>query len=623
MNEILNKLNPEQQKAVIATEGPTVVLAGAGSGKTRVLVHKVWYLIAEKKVSPDNILMVTFTNKAAGEMLERIKLMLSEQNIRTGTMPTVGTFHSLCAKILRRDGIHIKIAPNFVIYDTVDQQEVIKEAMALLNISTRDMKSKSVLNTISSLKNQMIDPPNYMSFARGYFQETVAKIYPVYLSLMRDHNALDFDDLLLDTVKLLRNNPEVLAKYQDKFQYIMVDEYQDTNLAQYELSKLLSGRHRNICIVGDFSQSIYSFRGADYRNLEKFKKDFPEAQTFPLSQNYRSTQNILDAAHSVISHNTTHPILSLWTDKAGGQEIELFEAASEHHEAEYIVQQIMYYRRNDPDFLYSDVAILYRMNAQSRALEEVFLHNGIPYTLVGGTRFYARKEVKDVLSYLSFLANQKDSVAYKRIDKIGKRRAAAFIDYLREFNEGSFVTEKETIAILDEVLRKTEYLELYDPKDPEDKARLENIKELRSVAIEFPNILQFLENVALVEQEYFSDKPKSQMPDKTEEKKDAVTLMTFHAAKGLEFRIVFMVGMEEGLFPHSQSFFDTNELEEERRLCYVGITRAKEKLYLTFAKRRLFFGQRTNNSSSRFLYELPESVIENKLLSQEEEPDFL
>ena len=618
MNTILNKLNDPQQKAVLQTEGPAIILAGAGSGKTSVLVHKVWYLIVEKHIPPDNILMVTFTNKAAGEMMERIKLLLSSQNIKTGTIPTVGTFHSLCAKILRRDGKHIKIPPNFVIYDEQDQQEVVKEAMGLLNIPTRDMRPKSVLNTISSLKNQMIEPVTYNSFARGFFQETVAKIYPVYISLMREHNALDFDDLLLDTVKLLRNSPEALAKYQEKFQYILVDEYQDTNLAQYELTKQLSGSHRNVCIVGDFSQSIYSFRGADYRNLEKFKKDFPEAKTFPLSQNYRSTQNILDAAHAVISHNTTHPILSLWTEKSGGQEIELFEAQSEHHEAEFITQQILYAKRNDSDFSYSDFAVLYRMNAQSRAIEEVFLHNGIPYALIGGTRFYSRKEVKDVLAYLSFLANQKDSVAYKRIEKIGKRRAQSFIDYLREFNEGSFVVEKETIDILDEVLRKTEYLNLYDVTDPEDKARLENIKELRSVAVEFPNLLQFLENVALVEQEY--------MPDKNivDSKKDAVTLMTFHAAKGLEFKTVFMVGMEEGLFPHSQAFFDTNELEEERRLCYVGITRAKEKLYLTYAKRRLFFGQRMNNSSSRFLYELPESIIENSLLkSNSEDPDWL
>lgn len=619
MSDILNKLNPEQQKAVLHTDGPTIILAGAGSGKTRVLIHKVWYLIAEKKISPDNILLVTFTNKAAGEMLERTELMLSnESGMKLPARPTVGTFHSLCAKILRRDGIHIKIFPNFVIYDTNDQVEVVKEAMNLLNISSREMKSKSVLNTISSLKNQMIEPVTYASFARGYFQETVAKIYPVYLSLMRDKNALDFDDLLFDTVKLLKEIPEVQAKYQEKFQYVLVDEYQDTNLAQYQLTKLLSGRHRNICIVGDFSQSIYSFRGADYRNLEKFKKDFPDAVTYSLSQNYRSTQNILDAAHSVISNNTSHPILSLWTDKNGGDEIEIFEAHSEHHEAEYIVQKILFEKRNNPAFRLSDVAVLYRMNAQSRALEEVFLHNGIPYKLVGGTRFYERKEVKDVLSYLSFLANQKDTVALKRIEKIGKRRAHQFIEYVREFNEGEYAENKTTIEILDEVLRKTGYLDLYDVQDQEDKARLENIKELRSVAIEFTSIVQFLENVALVEQEY--------MPDKTDtgEKTDAVTLMTFHAAKGLEFHTVFMVGMEEGLFPHSQAFFDSGELEEERRLCYVGITRAKQKLYLTFAKRRLFFGQRTSNTSSRFLYELPEDIIENSLLKKDtEEPEWL
>jgi len=615
MQDILNQLNNEQKKAVAQTDGPVIILAGAGSGKTRVLVQRVLYLVIEKHVKPSNILMVTFTNKAAGEMLERIIKTFNSHSI--SEQPVVGTFHSLCSKILRREGRHIGIPIGFQIFDSQDQLEVMKEAFSLLDISVKDAKPRAILATIFQAKNQMIDADSYAAFARGYFQEMVSKIYPVYQGLLKDHEALDFDDLLIKTIELFKKNPDVLNNYQDKFQYVMVDEYQDTNEAQYQLTKILGGKTRNICVVGDFSQSIYSFRGADFRNLEKFKRDFPECITFPLSQNYRSTQKILDAATSVISNNTMHPVLSLWTENHEGEEIVIYPAESEHNEAEFIIQQIFSLQSRNPDLNLSDFAVLYRTNAQSRTLEETFLHNSIPYILVGGTRFYERREIKDVLAYLSYLANQKNKVALKRITKLGKRRHEKFIQYVEEFNKEESAEKKQTIEIMDEVLNKTLYLALFDEKDPEENQRLENIKELRSVAIEFPNLAQFLENVALVEQEYMPDKNASSS-------KNAVTLMTMHAAKGLEFNVVFIVGMEEGLFPHAQSLLDSGELEEERRLCYVGITRAKEKLYLTFAKRRLYFGQIVSNQISRFIYELPEEVLNKNYIERyTDEPSYL
>lgn len=604
MQDILNTLNSEQQKAVITTDGPLVILAGAGSGKTRVLIHKVLYLMQEKHVKGEEILMVTFTNKAAAEMKERIDVALrktSEQYL----IPIVGTFHSLCARILRRYGKHVGLSYAFRIYDSEDQLEVVKQAFEILDYSPKDVKPRSVLHTISDAKNQMVDPETYLSIARGNFQKSVAQVYAVYQRLLKEQDAVDFDDLMLKVIELFKNNPHVLSFYQDQFKYILVDEYQDTNPAQYLLTKLLSGKHRNICIVGDFSQSIYSFRGADYRNLERFKTDYPEAQKLSLSQNYRSTQPILDAAFAVISHNTSHPVLSLWTDKKIGEALELYLADNEHNEAEFIIEKVLMRKRSDPSFSLSDVAVLYRTNAQSRALEETFLHHSMPYVLVGGTRFYARKEIKDAISFLSYLANQKDKVALKRIEKLGKKRLSLFMTYLEHFLSVEKMEDEPTIDILDEVLDKTTYLAMYDNNDPEDRSRLENIKELRSVAIEFPSLIEFLENIALVEQEYVPE-----TKDKNA-KANAVTFMTIHAAKGLEFKMVFLIGMEEGLFPHAQSILESESIEEERRLAYVGITRAKEKLYLTFTRRRLFFGQRVTNAISRFIFELPQEVLDN------------
>lgn len=599
--DFLKDLNREQQEAVLQTDGPIIILAGAGSGKTKVLTYKTAYLIG-KGVDPYNILLSTFTNKAALEMKERIRKLLPESNL-----PLVATFHSLCAKILRIEGKNIGLSSKFVIYDEQDQQDAIKEAMKHLSLSTKDFKPHSVLSTISQAKNQLILENDYINFARGYFQETVAKIYPLYQKILKENDAVDFDDLMNKVILLFMQNPNILEKYQNRLHYILIDEYQDTNHAQYRLAKMLSAKWKNICVVGDFSQSIYSWRGADFTNLTKFKEDFKNAKTFSLSQNYRSTQKILDAAYGVISKNTTHPILSLWTDNQRGEDITVYEARNEQDEAEFIINQLINLIQNSK-YNYNDAAVLYRTNAQSRVIEEVLLHYGIPYVLVGGIRFYERKEIKDILSYIRLLSNPKDMVSYQRIKKLGKGRLEKFEEFRKELGE----KEKETIDLLDSVVQKTGYLSFYDEHDEEDRERLENIKELRSVAIEFPKISNFLENVALVQQEYMPDEKNP--PDGQEDKKNSLTLMTLHAAKGLEFPIVFMVGMEEGLFPHSRAQMDKAELEEERRLCYVGVTRAKEKLFLTYARRRLFFGQKTSNIVSRFILDLPQHIIKQQSL---------
>jgi DNA helicase-2/ATP-dependent DNA helicase PcrA len=595
---LLNDLNVDQQKAVSHTEGPVLILAGAGSGKTRVLTYRVAYLIAEKHVSPHNILMVTFTNKAAQEMKDRMRKLLGNSY----DLPFAGTFHSLAVKILRIEGMHINIAPNFVIYDEQDQLDAIKDVMKKLDLSTKSFNPNAVLHTISEAKNELISATEYPQYARGYFQEAVAKIYLSYQKLLKENDALDFDDLLASTVRLFQQNKEILTKYQEKYHYILVDEYQDTNKAQYVLTKYFAGRYHNICVVGDASQSIYRWRGADFRNIINFKNDYPDVREFHLEQNYRSTQKILDAAHGVISKNTTHPILKLWTEKTGGEKITLYEARTEHDEATYLVQTIL--QGNRP---YTDFAVLYRTNAQSRVLEEAFLHNGIPYVLVGGTRFYERKEIKDVLAYLRLIANPKDTVSYNRVEKLGKGRLKKFLDFADTIQKKHTLVNATTLELLDQVLATTEYLELYDANVEEEAYRLENIKELRSVATEFPVLTEFLETVALIETQ------EKKLPKKEEQRylsQGTVTLMTLHAAKGLEFPIVFIVGMEEGLFPHSRALMDKEELEEERRLCYVGITRAKEKLYLTYANRRLFFGTRTQNMISRFIADIPQHVID-------------
>ncbi len=592
---LLNDLNRDQQEAVKHIDGPVLILAGAGSGKTRVLTYRAAYLISEKHISPHNILMLTFTNKAANEMKERIRKLLS-----THDLPFAGTFHALAVRILRIDGKHIGIPDDFVIYDEQDQLDAVKDIMKRLDISSKNFSPGAVLHTISEAKNELISHTEYPQYARGYFQETVATVYIEYQKLLAQNHALDFDDLLSKTVDLLVKHSDIAAKYQEKYRYVLIDEYQDTNKAQYAMSRLLSARYRNISVVGDASQSIYRWRGADFRNIVNFKHDFHGVAEFHLEQNYRSTQTILDAAFGVISKNTSHPILKLWTNKHRGEKITLYEARTEHDEAAFLVQTILQANRSFKDF-----AVLYRTNAQSRVLEEAFLHAGIPYVLVGGTRFYERKEIKDVLAYLRLIANPKDTVSYHRIEKLGKGRLEKFLTFAGNVDKDTKLVSLTTLELLDQVIEATRYLELYDANIEEEAYRLENIKELRSVATEFPNLTEFLETVALVEQEYEPETLR-----KREANRDSVTLMTLHAAKGLEFPVVFMIGMEEGLFPHSRSLMDKDEIEEERRLCYVGITRAKEKLYLTFANRRLFFGTRTQNMISRFIADLPQDVLD-------------
>ncbi|KKU88767.1 MAG: ATP-dependent DNA helicase PcrA [Candidatus Gottesmanbacteria bacterium GW2011_GWA2_47_9] len=597
-SSLLNDLNSQQQKAVTHTDGPVVILAGAGSGKTRVLTYRVAYLMSEKHIPASAILMLTFTNKAANAMKERIrKLLESEFAV---DIPFAGTFHALAVKILRRDGKHIGIPANFLIYDDQDQLDAIKDIMKSLDISTKNFSPTAVLHTISEAKNELINAMEYPQYARGYFQETVARVYLMYQKLLLENEALDFDDLLTAVVRLFQKIPEIAGRYQETYQYVLIDEYQDTNKPQYMIGKILAGRYHNICVVGDASQSIYRWRGADFRNIVNFKRDFPSAAEFHLDQNYRSTQIILDAAHGVISKNTSHPILKLWTEQKGGVPITLYEARNEHDEATFLVTTIL--QANRP---FTDFAVLYRTNAQSRVLEEAFLHAGIPYILVGGTRFYERREIKDVLAYLRVLANPKDTVSYKRIEKLGKGRLEKFLTFAKTIAEDNKLISLTTLELLDTVVAATNYLELYDANVEEEAYRLENIKELRSVATEFSNLTEFLETVALMEAEY---EPKNVR--KREEGRSSVTLMTLHAAKGLEFPVVCMIGMEEGLFPHSRSLMDKEELEEERRLCYVGITRAKEKLYMTYANRRLFFGTRTQNMISRFIADIPQHTID-------------
>ncbi|TSC87545.1 MAG: DNA helicase II / ATP-dependent DNA helicase PcrA [Microgenomates group bacterium Gr01-1014_7] len=590
MPALLDDLNPQQQEAVTATEGPVLILAGAGSGKTRVLTYRVAYLIAEKKIPPENILCLTFTNKASMEMIQRIKKLVGSLS----TQPMMGTFHSFCAKILRKDGGVIGLSPYFTIYDEGDAMDAIKEAMGNLGLPTEKTAPHKVRTTISGAKNELISAVEYPQYARGFFQETVARIYIEYQKILEKNKALDFDDLLLLTIKLFQNDPTTLTRYQIQFRYILIDEYQDTNAAQYLISKYLANRHKNICVVGDASQSIYSFRNADYRNILNFQKDYRGALVFNLEQNYRSTQTILDAATAIISKNTSHPILKLWTENGGGEKIQIVEVRSEVEEALFILSQINQARL-------SNYAILYRTNAQSRALEEQFLKSGIPYKLVGGTSFYQRKEIKDVISYLRLLQNPEDSVSLKRAEKIGKTRLKSLMDLYTEV--ANRLDQYTTLELLDMVVVKTNYLDYLDDKTEEGLGRIENVKELRSVAEEFPSLQAFLENVALMEA---GDNPRRRAAN---DQSSAVTLMTLHNAKGLEFPVVFIVGMEEGLFPHSRAMLDPQELEEERRLCYVGITRAKEKLFLTYARQRLFFGQRSNNPVSRFLADIPEELI--------------
>ncbi len=583
-DELFSELNKAQTKAVKHVTGPSIIMAGAGSGKTRVLVYKVRNLIENQHVPSFEVVMITFTNKAANEMKQRMGLK---------KLGYIGTFHSFCCMILRRESHHVGLDSNFVIFDTDDQLSLLRGIIKKNEI--KKLTPSYFLHRISSAKNKLVAPEKYLEVFSDYHAALIAEVYTAYQKELRKNKAFDFDDLILEVVNIFIKHKDVLEKYQNKFRYILVDEFQDTNYIQYLLTKLLAQKYQNITAVGDFSQSIYSWRGADMRNLDKFKQDFPEAQIFHLEENYRSTQTILDFAYKVISHNQTHPILNLFTKLGEGEEIEFFEAENEEEEAIYIANKI-----RDLGLPHSSFAVLYRTNAQSRVIEEAFLHYSIPYVLVGGTRFYERKEIKDVLSYLRLMINPQDEVALERVKKLGKRRWSEFKNDYQELSEQA--KKMTSSELMEEIFSRTHYIEIYNPDDEEDYSRIENIKELKSVAMNFSDLTQFLEQVALVESEYFAGEKKSSA-------KDGVKLMTLHQAKGLEFPAVFIVGVEEGILPHSRSIDDIFSLEEERRLFYVGITRAKEKLFITYTRGRFIFGRRGEALRSRFL--------------EEEEPDLI
>lgn len=611
---LFSDLDPFQIEAVKKTDGPVLILAGAGSGKTRVLTYKVAYLIS-RGVDPGNILAVTFTNKAANEMKERIqklivhgssfigkgnKRKITDQRLTINDLPYIGTFHAFCAKVLRVDGKYIGIPTGYLIYDDDDSLSLIKRIMKDANISVKNFRPSSILSAISSAKNEMVDYVSYKDLARGPFGETAAEVYEIYQKELKKIGACDFDDLLLKTVGLFEKVPEVLNKYATRYKYVLVDEYQDVNTVQYILTKQLASKHGNLTVVGDASQAIYSFRGANFRNILNFENDFPNAAVFNLEQNYRSTKNILSAANAIISKNTSHPVLNLWTKRSAGERISIYNARSEVDEANFIVERIV-----STGLPLSSYAVLYRTNAQSRNIEEAFLHANIPYRIYGGIRFYGRKEVKDVLAYLRLIANPKDNVSKNRVEKLGKGRFKKFEELAVKLRTTSDVeSSRHPIALIDKVLEATDYLKLIDDGTEQGLQRVENVKELKSVASEFENASTFLENIALMEGEI--------APDKSFEKDtaiDTVTLMTIHAAKGLEFENVFIVGMEEGLFPHSRSMLDPAEIEEERRLAYVGMTRAKQKLYLSYATQRLYFGSTSANLVSRFIIDIPQELV--------------
>ena len=645
MNDLISGLNEKQKEVVLSGEGPILVLAGAGSGKTKALTHRVAYLIAERRVSPQNILAITFTNKAAGEMKERVQKLIGQSNIeqsaitnRQSSIPTMGTFHSVCARILRKNGYHLGISPGFVIYDEGDSLAVIKKVLKELGFENKKIAPQGVKSYISNAKSELISSEEYISLAQGYFQSVVAQVYPKYQKELEKNNALDFDDLLSDVVKLFQKAPEVLVRYQNLWTHILVDEYQDTNHAQYMFAKLLAEKHRNICVVGDDWQSIYSWRGANFQNILDFEKDYPEAKVIKLEQNYRSTKAILAAAQSVIDKNINRSKKVLWTENSGGAPIYAYEARNEEDEAGFICREIE--RLSVKNLKLSDVGIFYRTNAQSRALEEGLLRFQIPYKIVGGVRFYERKEIKDILAWLRLASGASDWISFERAvssppSGLGTRsieKAKSFADgqnltiydlrdapelseilgekylLLKKFlKEIERVSERSKISLregINAAIELSGYKTFLSDGSIQNEERLENLKELLSVAEEYEKLKgkmtlsDFLEEVALIAD-----------IDNYQEKAEGVTLMTLHTSKGLEFKTVFICGLEENIFPHSRSLFEPAELEEERRLFYVGLTRARENLYLVYAQHRLYFGGIQNNPPSRFIAEIPEHLI--------------
>lgn len=631
-------LNPQQAEAVINTEGPMLIMAGAGSGKTKVLTCRVANLL-QKGVRPYRILAITFTNKAAAEMRERVNNMSGP----AAKDVWLFTFHAFCARFLRMEIDKLPgYGGNFAIYDTADSQNLIKQILKEMNLDDKRFQPSGILSRISNAKNALQDAAAFARQAGDFYEQKVADIYSRYEQKLQLNNALDFDDLLMLSIKLLQENKEVREKYQDRFDYLLVDEYQDTNHAQYLLTKFLAAKHRNICVVGDADQSIYGWRGADIQNILDFEKDYPNAKVIKLEQNYRSTQIILDAANAVIENNTGRKPKNLWTENKSGADIIYFQAVDERDEARFVIEQLQNLQRTENKKL-GDMAILYRTNTQSRIFEEMLIKSGISYNMVGGLKFYERKEIKDIIAYLRVIFNPADSLSLLRIINVPKRGIgdaslakiqayaagnnvslfeavsnAAAIDGLSSrfvsklddlagiiFELMNLASEAPVEDLIDRVLRDTGYLEeLENERTPQAQSRIDNLHELISVAQEFAaseeenNLENFLAHVALV-----SD------IDDTELGEDAITLMTLHSSKGLEFPVVFLVGMEEGLFPHARTLMDETEIEEERRLCYVGITRAKEKLFLSSTKMRTIYGNTVTYPPSRFLQEIPARLV--------------
>lgn len=644
IDQAVQKLNPPQRDAVQATDGPLLIMAGAGSGKTRVLTHRIAYIIEKKRVAPWSILAITFTNKASREMQDRVSALVGP----SGRDIWVSTFHSMCVRILRRDIDRIGFTSSFSILDSSDQLSVIRNCMKDLNIDTKKVEPKAVQAAISGSKNELITPEQFEQKAGDYFQGIVAQVFTKYQKKLRSNNSLDFDDLIMMTIQLFKEMPEVLEFYQNKFRYIHVDEYQDTNRAQYMLTRMLADKHHNICVVGDSDQSIYRWRGADITNILNFEGDYPEARTIMLEQNYRSTANILDAANAVIKLNTGRKPKKLWTDQGAGDLISLYQADSEHDEGYFVTGEIR--KSVNQGRKFANHAILYRTNAQSRVIEEILIKSDIPYQIVGGVKFYDRKEIKDLLGYLKLISNPDDDISLVRIINVPKRgigdttvgkladeagrRGTSIYRVLNDLGEVEVNGRTRTLLrefydIIDSLTRMVEYLsvteltekvlelsqyrmELHQENTLESKARLENIDEFLSVTMDFEKrnedrtLVAFLTDLALIADIDSLNKDE----EEAEKNKDAVTLMTMHSAKGLEFPVVFIIGMEESVFPHSRALADNEELEEERRLAYVGITRAEKRLYLTCARMRTLFGRTNSNMPSRFLQEIPEAVRE-------------
>lgn len=641
MKNFFEGLNDAQGEAVRTIDGPILMLAGAGSGKTKTLTHRIAYLVGDKKTSPSDILAVTFTNKAAGEMRSRVARLLGFDDPSANPIPFLGTFHSIANRILRREADNIGLTSNFLIYDSSDSQSLIKKILKSMHNDDKAVTPSAIAWAISSAKNELIEPDQYRSMATSKLQLIAADVYPIYQREMIKSRALDFDDLIMELVKLFKNQADVLAKYQQQFKYILVDEYQDTNHAQYQLIKMLAAKHQNLCVVGDDWQSIYSWRGANYQNILNFESDYPAAKVIKLEQNYRSTQTILDAAHSVITKNISRSSKKLWTDLGLGERVHVMSVSDELAEGRTIVQTIDRLRNLNPKLRLSDFAVLYRTNAQSRSLEESFLQYNIPYQVVGGTRFYDRREVKDILAYMRVIFQPNDLVSLTRILNVptrgvGAKSAAAIIDYMDKYEADTISTLAEPSKIpglkgkalveikklgdvldglrdyqnlsiyelMEGLIKRIDYIDYLNDGTISAEDRVENVQELLGVAKVYQDmdLETFLTEVALV-----SD------IDSLDSLKETVSMMTLHASKGLEFEVVFMVGMEESIFPHSRTFFEPEELEEERRLCYVGMTRAKQQLYLLHASSRMLYGNTQHNVPSRFISDIPTEMVDQPI----------